>query len=73
MEKGQAAQEGLEDAIRSCRKKGREEKAQFELNLANSVRGNKECLYKYINEGRGKSPFFIGHREEYIHQRQGNG
>lgn len=41
MEKGQAAQEGLEDAIRSCRKKGREEKAQFELNLANSVRGKK--------------------------------
>ncbi|NXG02146.1 PO22 protein, partial [Sakesphorus luctuosus] len=44
--------EECRDLVRSCRKKIRETKAQFEVNLATSVRENKKCFYKYINNKR---------------------
>lgn len=63
MGKGQAAQEELKDVSRSCRNKSRQVKALLELNLANSVKGNKKCFYKYIRrveENHNSSPDATG-------------
>ncbi|NXA89439.1 RTJK polymerase, partial [Melanocharis versteri] len=49
---GQVSQKVFKEAARACRKKIREAKAQFELNLATLVKDNKKCFYKYINEKR---------------------
>lgn len=52
---GQVTQEVFKDVVGSWRKKIREAKGQLELNLANSVKDNKKCFYKYINsKTRGK-------------------
>ncbi|KAJ7413047.1 hypothetical protein BTVI_44296 [Pitangus sulphuratus] len=50
--KGQAIQKEYKDVVRSCRDKIRKAKAQLELNLATSLRDNKKCFYKYINNKR---------------------
>ncbi|RMC21953.1 hypothetical protein DUI87_02824 [Hirundo rustica rustica] len=49
---GLISQEVFKGAARACRKKIREAKAQFELNLATSVKNNKKSFYKYINDKR---------------------
>ncbi|TRZ10607.1 hypothetical protein HGM15179_016504 [Zosterops borbonicus] len=49
---GQVPWEVFKGAARECRKKIREAKAQFELQMATSVKDNKKCFYKYINGKR---------------------
>ncbi|RMC19030.1 hypothetical protein DUI87_03634 [Hirundo rustica rustica] len=49
---GLISQEVFKGAARACRKKIREAKAQFELNLATSVKNNKKSFYKYISDKR---------------------
>ncbi|NWW70266.1 RTXE polymerase, partial [Climacteris rufus] len=49
---GQVSQVVFKEVARACRKKIREAKAQFELNLATLVKDNKKCFYKYINDKR---------------------
>ncbi|RMC03500.1 hypothetical protein DUI87_20699 [Hirundo rustica rustica] len=49
---GLISQEVFKGAARACRKKIREAKAQFELNLATSVKNNKKRFYNYINDKR---------------------
>ncbi|RMB89237.1 hypothetical protein DUI87_34386 [Hirundo rustica rustica] len=49
---GQVSQEVFKGAAKTCRKKIREAKAQFELRMATSVKDNKKCFYKYINAKR---------------------
>ncbi|RMB89636.1 hypothetical protein DUI87_33957 [Hirundo rustica rustica] len=55
---GQVSQEVFKRAAKTCRKKIREAKSQFELRMATSVKDNKKCIYKYINAKRkGKTNF----------------
>ncbi|NXT11799.1 PO11 protein, partial [Prunella fulvescens] len=49
---GQVSQNVFKRVVRACRKKIREAKAQFELNLATFVKDNKKYFYKYINSKR---------------------
>ncbi|NXX31359.1 RTJK polymerase, partial [Nicator chloris] len=49
---GQVSQEAFKGVARACRKKIREAKAEFELNLATSVKDNKKSFYMYINGKR---------------------
>ncbi|KAK4810586.1 hypothetical protein QYF61_007323 [Mycteria americana] len=49
---GQATQEEYKDVVRLCNEKIRRAKAQQELNLATSIKDNKKCFYKYINNKR---------------------
>ncbi|NXS01657.1 RTXE polymerase, partial [Oxylabes madagascariensis] len=49
---GQVSQEVLNGAARAYRKKIREAKAQFELNLATFVKDSKKFFYKYIKGKR---------------------
>lgn len=46
---GKASQGMFKEVVRLCRNKIREAKAQLELKLATSVKGNKKYFYKYIN------------------------
>jgi len=48
--KGQATQEEYRVLIMSCREEIRKATSQLELRLANVVRDNKKCFYKYIND-----------------------
>lgn len=50
--RGQASHEDYKHAVRLHREKIRRIKAQLELNLATSVKDNKKCFYKYINNKR---------------------
>ncbi|KAJ7416490.1 rna-directed dna polymerase from mobile element jockey-like [Willisornis vidua] len=50
--KGLATHEEFRNIVRVCRKKIRETKVQFEINLATSVRDNKKHFHKYINNKR---------------------
>ncbi|KAK4818458.1 hypothetical protein QYF61_013664 [Mycteria americana] len=59
--KGQATREDYKDVVRLCREKIRSAKAQLELSLATTIKDNKKCFYKYINNKRRA---FIGHDEE---------
>ncbi|KAJ7415920.1 hypothetical protein WISP_75283 [Willisornis vidua] len=52
-EKRAATNEEFRNIVRLCRKKIRETKAQFDMNLATSVRDNKKSFYKYINNKKG--------------------
>lgn len=53
---GQATEEMFKNVTRSCRKKIRETKAQLELNLATSVKDNKNVFINILmaKEGAGK-------------------
>lgn len=50
--KGQATQEKYKGVLRLWRQKIRKEKAQLELDMATTVKYNKTCLYKCINNKR---------------------
>ncbi|KAJ7427169.1 rna-directed dna polymerase from mobile element jockey-like [Willisornis vidua] len=52
LKKGLVTHEEFRDLVRSCRKKIRETKVQFEIILATSLRDNKKPFYKYINSKR---------------------
>lgn len=49
---GQVSLKVFKGVAQAYRKKVREAKAQFELNLAPFVKDNKKCFYKYINGKR---------------------
>ncbi|TRZ07325.1 hypothetical protein HGM15179_019139 [Zosterops borbonicus] len=52
LKEGQVPWEVFKGAARECRKKIREAKAQFELQMVTSVKDNKKCFYKYVNGKR---------------------